>query len=85
MGTRETQSVLHKGVCDNKSINDELLQKTLKGSDQLIVVKKQGNACGAKGLARETLGQGHICQKARIRRFEVNRNLKIQKQLRKAA
>jgi len=51
MGTRETQCVLHKGVCDNKSINGELLQKTLWESDQLIVVMKQGNSCGAKGHA----------------------------------
>ncbi len=62
MGTRETQSVLRKGVCDNKSINGELLQKTLWESDQLIVVMKQGNACGAKGLAGELLGQGHFLQ-----------------------
>ena len=62
MGTREVQSVLHKGVCDNKSINGELLQKTLWESDQLIVVRKQGNACGAKGLAGGPLEQGHFLQ-----------------------
>ena len=62
MGTREAQSVLHKGVCDNKSINGELLQKTLWESDQLIVVRKQGNACGAKGLAGVPLEQGHFLQ-----------------------
>ena len=29
-------------------------------TDQFIVPKKQGNACGGKGLAVEPLGQGHI-------------------------
>ncbi len=62
MGTRETQSVLHNGVCDNKPINGELLQKTLWESDQLIVVTKWGNASGAKGLAGKPLKQGHIFQ-----------------------
>ncbi len=59
-GTRETQSVLRKGVCDDKSINDKLLQKMLWESDWLIVVMKRGNACGAKGLAGESLEQGHF-------------------------
>ncbi|MBU3955889.1 hypothetical protein KJ633_05460, partial [bacterium] len=30
--------------------------------DRLIVVMKQGNACGAKGLAGELLEQGHFLQ-----------------------
>ncbi len=54
-GTRETQSVLQNGVCDDKSINDKLLQKMLWESDWCIVAKKQGNACGAKALAGELL------------------------------
>jgi hypothetical protein len=44
MGTRESQ----------------ILQTTLRGSDQYIVPMKQGNACGGKGLARELFGLGHI-------------------------
>ena len=51
MGTRETQSVLLNGVCPIKPINGKILQTTLWESDQLIVPKKQGNACGGKGLA----------------------------------
>ena len=61
-GTREAQSALHRGVCNNKPIDGELLQKALWESDQLIVAKKQGNACGAKGLAGEPLEQGHFLQ-----------------------
>ena len=62
MGTRETQSVFHNGVCDNKPMNGELFQKALWESDQLIVVMKRGNARGAKGLAGRLLEQGHIFQ-----------------------
>ena len=53
VGTRETQSVpcKNKRVCATKPINGEVGQKTLWESDQSIVVEKQGNACGAKGLA----------------------------------
>ena len=53
VGTRETQSVSHeyRGVCVNKPIDGKLMQKTLWESDQSIVVRKQGNSCGAKGLA----------------------------------
>ncbi len=52
-GTRETQGAPHgySGVCVSKSGKDELRQKVLWESDQSIVVRKQGNACGAKGLA----------------------------------
>jgi len=60
MGTRETQSVLPWGVCPIKPMNGKIVQTTLWGSDQLIVLTKQGNACGGKGLAVEPLGQGHI-------------------------
>jgi hypothetical protein len=38
----------------------QILQTTLRGSDQHIVPMKQGNACGGKGLARELFGLGHI-------------------------
>jgi hypothetical protein len=61
-GTRETQSVLQNGVCDDKSIDDKLLQKILWESDWCIVAKKQGNACGAKAPAGELLEQGRFLQ-----------------------
>jgi hypothetical protein len=51
MGTREVQSVLPWGVCPIKPINGKIVQTRLWESDQLIVPKKQGNACGGKGLA----------------------------------
>jgi len=50
-GTRETQGVPQSGVCATKPINGKVLQMTLWESDQPIVPKKQGNACGGKGLA----------------------------------
>jgi len=52
-GTRETQGAPHRysGVCVSKSGKDKLKQKAPWESDQSIVVEKQGNACGAKGLA----------------------------------
>ncbi len=60
MGTREAQSVLRRGVCNSKLINSELLQKALWESDQPIVLRKQGNACGGKGLTGEPMEQGDI-------------------------
>jgi hypothetical protein len=60
MENREVQSVLPKGVCGIKPMNGEVLQMTRWKSDQLIVLEKQDNACGGKGLAEEPLGQGHI-------------------------
>jgi len=53
VGTREARSVLRecKGVCVSKPIDGKLRQKTLGESDRSIVVRKQGNACGAKGSA----------------------------------
>jgi group II intron reverse transcriptase/maturase len=51
-GTRETRSIPRdNGVCVSKPMDGELRQKMLRESGQFIVVKKQGNACGAKGLA----------------------------------
>jgi len=41
-------------------------------SDQLIVVKKQGNACGAKGAGRTTAEQGHFLR-TQNRAKEVNK------------
>ena len=56
-GTRETQCVsTGRRICDNNPMNGKLLQKTHWGSDKPIVVRKQGNACGAKGLT----GKGNI-------------------------
>jgi hypothetical protein len=57
------------GVCDIKPANGKTSQMALWESDQFIVPRRQGNACGGKGLAgahcddRETLsilrdGQG---------------------------
>jgi len=58
MGTREAQGVLHWEVCDVKPMNGKTLQMTTWESDQFIVLMKQGNACGGKGLtgARMTSG-----------------------------
>jgi hypothetical protein len=41
-------------------MNGEALQTACWESDQFIVLWKQGNSCGGKGLAEEPLGQGHI-------------------------
>jgi RNA-directed DNA polymerase len=53
VGTREAQGIPQRniGVCDTKPIDGKVLQMMLWESDQPILVKKQGNACGAKGLA----------------------------------
>jgi len=58
MGTREGHGVLHREVCDVKPMNGKTLQMTPWESDQFIVLMKQGNACGGKGLtgARMTSG-----------------------------
>lgn len=58
-GTRETQCIPVK-VCNDKPENDKELQKMYWESDWLIVVMKQGNACGAKGSAEGLLEQGHF-------------------------
>ncbi|MGB6867657.1 MAG: group II intron reverse transcriptase/maturase [Candidatus Aminicenantaceae bacterium] len=51
-GTRETRSIPRDNrVCISKPMDGKLRQKMLRESDQFIVVRKQGNACGAKGLA----------------------------------
>ncbi len=60
MGTREAHGVLHREVCDVKPMNGKTLQMTPWESDQFIVLMKQGNACGGKGLTVEPLRQGHI-------------------------
>ncbi|RKX93231.1 MAG: hypothetical protein DRP84_08810 [Spirochaetes bacterium] len=61
IGTWEIHSVLQNRVCDDKLINGKLLQETLWESDWCIVAKKQGNACGAKALAKGLLGERNFC------------------------
>ncbi|MBC2706734.1 MAG: hypothetical protein HF977_03255 [ANME-2 cluster archaeon] len=60
MVTRGAHGVLHREVCDFKPMNGKTLQMTPWESDQFIVLMKQGNACGGKGLTVEPLRQGHI-------------------------
>jgi hypothetical protein len=60
MGTRETQDAFPKGVCDIKPINGKILQIAFWESDQFVVLLKQGNSCGGKGLTDEPLKQGFI-------------------------
>ncbi len=69
MGTRETQDALPKGVCDIKPINGEILQIIFWESDQFVVLLKQGNSCGGKGLTevRVTLGSHLTHSEVRIR------------------
>jgi hypothetical protein len=65
MGTREAQCALlvlliEAGVCAIKPMNGKISQMAYWESDQFIVLMKQGNACGGKGLTVEPLRQGHI-------------------------
>ena len=57
MGTREARSAPVR-VWDSKPETGKLSQMVLWESDQLIVVRKQGNACGAKGLAGKPMWTG---------------------------
>jgi hypothetical protein len=52
MGTRETHCALltEVGICNVKPMNGEISQMAFWESDQFIVLMKQGNACGGKGL-----------------------------------
>jgi hypothetical protein len=52
MGTREAQYALltEVGVCAVKPINGKIVQMAYWESDQFVVLMKQGNACGGKGL-----------------------------------
>ena len=53
IGTRETHDAPAR-VCSAKSLNNgKAVQMASWESDQFIVALKQGNACGAKGLAGE--------------------------------
>ena len=58
MGTREAQSVLHWEVCDVKPMNGKTLQMAFWESDQFVVLMKQGNACGGKGLTEVRMTSG---------------------------
>lgn len=62
MGTREAQYALPTvvGVCSVKPMNGKTSQMAYWESDQFIVLMKQGNACGGKGLTVEPLRPGHI-------------------------
>ncbi len=63
-------------VCSNKPINGKELQKESWQSDQLIVVMKRGNACGAKGLARGLWKSEHFFRTQR-RVKEVNKTTSV--------
>src|SRR5665811_587243 len=69
MGTRETRYALPKGECDIKPINGKILQIAFRESDQFVVLMKQGNSCGGKGLTevRVTLGSHLTHSEVRIR------------------
>ena len=69
MGTRETQDALSKRVCDIKPIHGKILQMAFWESDQFVVLLKQGNSCGGKGLTevRVTLGSHLTHSEVRIR------------------
>ena len=47
-----------EGVCDIKPMNGEILQTAFWESDQFVVLMKQGNACGRKGLTEVRLISG---------------------------
>jgi len=53
IGTRETHDVPARVCATKPPINGKEAQMASGESDQLVVVMKQGNACGAKGLAGE--------------------------------
>lgn len=57
-GTRETQKALLKGVYDIKSINGKISKKVFWESDQFVILLKQGNACGRKGLTEARMTSG---------------------------
>jgi hypothetical protein len=58
MGTREAQYALPTGVCVVKPMNGKMAQMVYWESDQFIVLMKQGNACGGKGLTEVRLTSG---------------------------
>jgi hypothetical protein len=60
MGTREAHYALPTvvGVCGIKPINGKTSQMAYWESDQFIVLMKQGNACGGKGLTEVRMTSG---------------------------
>ena len=63
MGTREAQYALlvfsiRAGVCVIKPMNGETSQMAFWESDQFIVLMKQGNALGGKGLTEARMTSG---------------------------
>jgi hypothetical protein len=58
MGTRETQYALPAGECDIKPMNGKILQIAFWESDQFVVLLKQGNSCGGKGLTEVRVTSG---------------------------
>ncbi len=58
IGTQETQYAFPKRICDIKPINGKIFQKAFWESDQFVVLLKQGNACGGKGLTEVRLTSG---------------------------
>jgi len=58
MGTREAQYVLPTGVCAVKPMDGKMAQMAYWESDQFILLMKQGNACGGKGLTEVRLTSG---------------------------
>jgi hypothetical protein len=60
MGTREAQYAPHTevGVCVVKPMNGKTAQMAYWESDQFIVLMKQGNACGGKGLTGARMASG---------------------------
>jgi len=57
IGTRETHDAPARVGANKPLINGKAAQMASWESDQLVVVMKQGNACGAKGLAGEPRGR----------------------------
>jgi len=51
-------SLYSNGVCVVKPINGKAAQMTYWESDQFIVLMKQGNACGGKGLTEARMTSG---------------------------
>jgi len=58
MGTRETQYAFPKGICNIKPINGKILQIAFWESDQFVLLMKQGNSCGGKGLTEVRVTSG---------------------------
>ena len=58
MGTREAQYALPTGVCVFKPMDGKMTQMAYWESDQFIVLMKQSNVCGGKGLTGALMTSG---------------------------